>query len=271
MLNEINNRIDQLKAGERFCITAVPDSIYHASKGIGSTLMGEAFQSMAHYHAAITKEYSPSSDMLIGSAVHAALLEIELFNNKVVEMPKGMARGKSANYLRFCEKYPYHIHLKPCEMALVGAMTEAVLLQAPQCFEGGEAEKSYWYKDETGLILKARIDYEIDDCGVDLKTTRHEDKAAFERRVVSDYGVQDSLYRRVTGLADFIFVGVSKAAPHQCFGAKQSADVRSYYDGQLSAVIKQIIFSHELESFAFPPFEIKETTLPTWVKNRAIS
>ena len=230
--------------------------------------MRAAFKSMAHYKCALTKEFEPSSDMLIGTAVHTAMLEPHLFDQKVIQMPKGMARGKSINYLKLAEKYPNHIHLKEEELALVGSMTEALLLQAGQCFEHGEAEKSYWFKHSTGLILKARVDYEIADCGIDLKTTRYEDKDAFERRVVADYGVQDSLYRMATGLADFIFIGVSKSEPHQCFGAKQSDDVRAFYDAQLETVIKQILFSNELDSYTFPPFEIKETTLPNWVKNR---
>ena len=156
------------------------------------------------------------------------------------------------------------MHLKADELAEVDNISTAVLNQCPQLFVGGEAEKSYWYKHHTGLILKARIDYEIADCGIDLKSTRKETQGTFEITVRADYAVQDCLYRLVTGLNDLFFVGVSKVRPHQRFGVRQGSDVRKKTESKMERVIKEIIFANELQSFAFPQFTVTDTTLPAW-------
>lgn len=263
-LEKLNAEIDALAVGERLVKYAVPEHVYHASKGIGSTLMAAAFKTMAHYKHTLDTEREQTADMMIGSAVHYLLLEPEFFDARVIKLPDGIVRGVSKKYKEFAEKHPNLIHLKAEELDKVQRMHASVLRQAADYFAGGEPEVSYWFKHKTGLVLKARLDYRIGDGAIDLKTTRHEDAKGFARSVKYDYAVQDSLYRLVTEINDMIFLGVSKSEPHQCFIAKQGDDVRKKTDAQLHKTLELLAFVQELDDFEFPPLAMEVTALNSW-------
>lgn len=263
-LKQLNKQIDALAIGERLVKHGVREDIYHQSKGIGSSLMKEAFKSMAHYKAALENERTETPEMMMGSATHTLVLEPESFDGRVIKLPDGVVRGKSKAYAEFKELHFEKLHLKQDELDIVGEWHNAIMAQAPMWFEGGEPEKSYWYRHESGLVLKARIDYQTGDGAIDLKTTRHDTQSLFERSVKLDYAIQDAHYQLVTQLSDMIYLGVCKKAPYQCFAVRQGNDVRQKTADKLEAVIKQIVFAKELDDYPYPPITIGITELQKW-------
>jgi hypothetical protein len=99
---------------------------------------------------------------------------------------------------------------------------------------------------------------------VDLKTTRAESPHAFAKIVKYEYAVQDAHYRLVTGMQEFVFAGVSKVAPHQCFACKQGTDVRKKSEVLLYQTIDKIFMAQELGQYPYPPVELIETSLSPW-------
>ena len=57
--------IGSLGSGERLAVSGVPESVYHASGGIGSTLMRAAMKSMAHYKYELDREREETADMMM--------------------------------------------------------------------------------------------------------------------------------------------------------------------------------------------------------------
>ena len=263
----INSRIAALKTGERLILSGVPDYIYHATTGIGSSLMAEAVKSMAHYKYALDNERHETPDMMIGTALHTLVLEPEKLPERVIQLPDGIVRGVSQKYQQIAKDHPDKVHLKAEELKTVSDMHAALMVQGMQFFEGGDPEKSYWFKHESGLVLKARIDYQRGDGGIDLKSTRKEDANGFARAVKYDYGIQDALYVMVTELSDLLYVGVSKTPPHNCFAAHQGPEVRELYTNKINEAIKKIAFSTELNDFDFNPLTVTETELTKWERD----
>lgn len=265
-IEELNKSIDALKVGERLILDGVPDTLYHASKGIGSTLMREAVKSPAHYHYAKTAPHSDTPERMIGTATHTLVLEPEKFGERVIQLPEGIVRGVSKKYKEFAELHPDKIHLKAEELQLVSDYHAAIINRALPYFQNGTPEKSYWFKHESGLVLKARVDYQFGDAGIDLKTTRKEDSAGFKRSVKYDYGIQDALYKLVTQLADILYIGVCKTPPHDVYMVRQGDDVRSYNERLINDALTKLAFSYDLNNFEFEPLTIETTELTNWEK-----
>jgi hypothetical protein len=258
LLESLNDEIQALKEGERLVKRGVPDTLYHAADGIGSSLMREATKSMAHYHLSLTSERKQTASMAIGSAVHCLVLEPDDFFERFVIQPAHLKPGNSTEWQTWKRAQTKNI-ITRCELDTITQTAEAVMDRAAPYFVKGDSELSYWYRDESGLILKARLDYKQGDLGIDLKTTNDDTARRFSRTVKYDYAVQDSLYRRVSGLSDFIFIGVCTSAPHSVYACKQSEKNRAYAEDQINRAIEAILIAQEFDDYPLAPIELIET------------
>lgn len=260
---KLNQEIEKLKPGERMVVQHYPEALYHASPGIGSTLLKAATQSMAHFKAAREQDvdHSPQAlkAMAIGSATHCMVLESEAYADRFVVQPDTIKMRKGKAWEEFQEEAGDREILTQADEDLASTMALAVLEGAGQFFLGGESEKSYWYRHTNGLILKARVDYQVGDAIIDLKTTRHENPEQFKKAVKYEYDMQDALYPLVTGLKDMIFVGVGKGKPHPVFLCKQGAQVREQAVKTMLATLEAIETAEEFEQFPNMPVELVET------------
>jgi exodeoxyribonuclease VIII len=67
------------------------EEIYRAAPGIAQSSLKEMRYSPAHYHAAITRgPQEPTPEMIIGTAVHCAVLQPQLFDSSYIEFPANM-------------------------------------------------------------------------------------------------------------------------------------------------------------------------------------
>lgn len=269
----LKKKIDALKVGERLILQNVPDHIYHQSSGIGSTLLKAAMISMAHYKAARDKKKLPTKAQQkiysLGSATHTLVLEPELWESQYIVQPTEIKVRRGKVWDAFQEKHAGMTIITHDQMEAAGAMAEAVMDQCGKWFMDGKPELSYWYRHETGIVLKARVDYQKGDAIIDLKTTKEETPSMFAYKVKKYYDVQDALYRMVTGLADMVFVGVEKEAPHSVFLSKTGTLLRQRSTIKLEKMItKQFAFAIETNEFPFHPLEIVEAELTPYEQDQ---
>lgn len=259
MLTELNKEIEALKVGERLVKAGVPDTVYHLSTGIGSTAMKAATKSMAHYHHYKTTPHNDTPDTIIGSAVHTMVLEPDLFFDRFMVEPEAIRaldrRTKKYQDWKKAQRLPI---LTDDAMATVYGCSNSIMNCAGAYFFDGEPEKSYWYRHSSGLVLKARIDYELGDLSIDLKTTRHENRHRFLNAVRYDYDIQDALYRRITGLK-LLFIAVSKDAPHPVFAVEQGPKGRDAANTLIDETIDKILFAEQFDDFSLPALQIIST------------
>jgi PDDEXK-like domain of unknown function (DUF3799) len=167
-----------------------PGEVYHKVEAFNSGSVSKLLRSPAHFVAHRTKGVTPTASMVLGSALHMALLEPHL-NHRIIESPefgrkKADLEAKEAFYKTVP---PNALVLDPDDMKRLRGMIDAVMSH-PACVQlltGGRSEVSlYWADGKEKVACKARIDYLRADLGViDLKTTSDASPDAFKRSVAS--------------------------------------------------------------------------------------
>ena len=263
-MDELHEFINDLEPGTRLTVYGLPEEIYHAAPGLGSTAFKEAQKSMAHYKVYRDEEREPKKAFEIGSAVHTLTLEPELWEERYIKQPAEFKTKASKAYKEWAAQHESKTVLTADEISEVEGMTDALLNNAGQFLIGGHAEVSFWYKDKSGLVLKSRVDYLLGDGAIDLKTRRKpmgSEPHDFTRFVKYEYDLQDALYRRVSGVTDMFYIGVGKYKPYPVFLRKQGEDVRERAEKKLDKLIGQIKTAEEFDEYPAYPLELIETGL----------
>ena len=170
----------------------------------------------------------PTPAMIMGTAVHTAVLEPDLFPSEVIESPEFDRRSKvgKAEYEAFQLEHKGRIVLAPEDYATCLAIRDAVHLHpvAGGLLQGGQAEQSFYADDpETGMKIKCRVDY-LHNSGemiIDLKTTDDASPAGFGKSAANfRYPIQTAWYNGVLDAAfgehpqDWVFLAIEKRKPY---------------------------------------------------------
>lgn len=266
-LQTLNEQINALKVGERLRIENVSEELYHTSVGYGSTLIKAASKTLADFKYKCDKKWEPtytqSTAFRVGRATHCMVLEPDLYDDKFIEMPEDIKRKAGSKWEAFSRQHEGKSILGHTDQETVAEMANAVLDSVGERFIDGLSEVSFWYRHETDLILKARIDYLKDNIITDLKTNKADTPHQFARIVKYDYDIQDAQYTLVSGIDQMEFVGVSKKGPYSVFLAKQGERVRQRAHDKLSSTLDNLAFALEFDDFPSYPVEVIETQLTT--------
>lgn len=196
---------------------------YHASAGISKSGLDLIDRSPSHFKA---KSFESTRAMEIGSAIHCAILEPEIFGQEYAVID--CEDRRSAIYKAACKERAGSNVLTQAEGDRISGMHDAVYSCEPARIImdlPGRNELSVYAKDpETGVLVKCRFDRLL-DCGIaaDLKKTQDARPDAFTRAIDNyRYYVQAAFYMDVyqwaTGeaLQAFKFIAIEEAAPHGC-------------------------------------------------------
>lgn len=253
--------------------TDLTNEQYHAHDSISKSGLDLIARSPAHYRYA--EQRTATRAMVIGSAVHAAILEPELFASQYMLL-SGVKDRRASEYKQAVSVHGADFVLTGTEADYVSGIQESVrqhnklraLLASP-----GRAELSVITKDPiTGAAVRCRFDWLTDDgVPVDLKTTIDARPDAFSRSVSSyRYHVQAAFYCDVweweTGerLDRMIFAALEKAMPHA---------VQLYMlDDEAMAVGRKLYrealntYAQCLESSHWPAYDedVQLLNLPPW-------
>lgn len=167
--------------------------------------------------------------MIIGSALHAAVLEPDLFSDRYVafleKVDRRYVEGKKA-YAQFTAANLGKIILDADDWNSVIGMRDAVHAhpEARPYFARVRCEESFFARDpETGLMIRCKPDAFDDQANVaDLKSTEDASAEGFGRSAATwRYDVQAGFYPYVMRLSppqmvvrSFTFVAVEKKKPH---------------------------------------------------------
>lgn len=205
---------------------------YHAGPGISKSHLDKiAGLSPLHYWQAYInpdreiQEQTPA--MALGTAVHSAVLEPDLFTSEYVKAEKFDRRttaGKQAA-ADFEAAHEGKIAITPEDYEMCMGMRDAVHRHpiAAGLFSGGAAEQTFFGIDpESGELIKCRTDYIKISHGmvIDLKSTEDASPAGFGKSSANfRYPIQGPWYldaiQAAIGeeLEHFVFVAVEKKPP----------------------------------------------------------
>jgi hypothetical protein len=170
---------------------AMPAEAYHAIDALGSTDIKRLLRSPAHFRAGRDEPSLPTDAMLLGTAIHLAVLEPDAFAAQAVASPKFDRRTKDgkAAAAAFEAEHAGRMLLDPEDWDTVRRVADAVHAHAGArtLLTGGSPEVSLRWDDAgTGAPCKARIDWLRADNGiVDLKTTQDASPAGFARQIAN--------------------------------------------------------------------------------------
>lgn len=215
-------------------VLGMPNDAYHAYAGISKSGLDLVARSPAHYFYAEAREQT--RPMVIGSAIHCAVFEPEVFKNDYLLLRDIKVRTASEYKQAIKHTNESFVLVQP-EADYVSGMQNAVnnnphakaLLDAP-----GWAEIAVFATDPvTGVLVKCKFDKLLKDLrAVDLKKTQDASPLQFEKSIGSyRYHVQDAFYSDVfewaTGLQleSFQFLAVEERMPH--FSKLYSCDTQA--------------------------------------------
>ena len=259
-------------------IKDMPADIYHAYPAASNSGLKLVARSPAHYKYAPKRE--ATRNMVIGSALHMAVLEPELFYQQYTLL-HGCEDQRAKEYKEAKEQFGEKFVLVSTECEKVEGIMNSVLhdreIDSLLSKPGHNELSGFSIDPETGLTCKHRFDKLLNNgVAIDLKTTIDARPDAFSRAIYNyNYHVQAAFYMDqyawVTGreLQDFIFIVIESEAPYACKMYRldpESIDVgRATYRKALDEYAKC------KKSGVWPAYQndgIEEISIPKWALNK---
>lgn len=259
---------------------------YHRHSAVSKSHLDQVARSPLHYWSRYLDpnrvEAEPSAAMLLGTALHTHVLELDQWDERYVAMPEGLKRttkeGKATyeTLLRDGRQIIGHeTYQQVLSMgrSILSHPAAAMLLQWP-----GKAETTHmWVDGETGLECKCRPDWLTDDGSliVDLKTTRDASPLGFRKSVGAfRYYVQAAWYlhglEQATGRRpdQFIFICVESEPPYA--SAVYAADSEMISLGYEHAMRDLRLLADCKAADAWPAYsdQVEMIGLPGWMRPR---
>lgn len=198
---------DHLSRSFRLGPVACPEHVYRASPGVSQSVLKKMQHSAAKCLWELEHPRPPSEAQELGTAIHSALLEPEVFNSKYVIRPKFDRRtnaGKEAAALWEVDNRG-KMGIDQADMDTLNRVAARVHDNDffSKFFKTGQKEVSFWSRcDETNMIRRCRLDNYIPEANiiVDLKTTDCAAPEVFQRDIWKYlYHVQAAYYSDIVG------------------------------------------------------------------------
>ncbi len=257
------------------------EATYHADKHLASTLGRSLSSSGAKAildcpaRFAWQREHPVVKDAFdFGSVAHTLLLGL---GEDIVVVDAADWRTNAAKAQRDEARDAGQVPILVGDYARAVALVDAVKAHpvAGQIFDPskGRAERSlYWIDDETGITCRGRIDWEMSNALIDLKTAITAAPQRFSRSLV-DYGYalqaawyQDG-YEALTGeRLPFVHVVVEKEPPHLVAVYQVDADALAF--GAAKASDARHLYAECESNDEWPGYstEIELVSLPAWAR-----
>lgn len=276
--------------------TDLTNEQYHKSPGISKSGLAVLARSPEHYQQWLNEREEPKEDskaLIVGTAVHTAVLEPGLFAEKYAPFDDraicfeiGGAKPRATNEYKawlaeFKAQNEGRIILEGDDYRYVTEIAESVRSRpTSRTILGalGAAEHSFFWEDPaTGVLCKCRPDYLREDGYiVDLKTTDDASPKAFERDAEKyRYYMQAAFYmagvRNVLGVdvKGFVFVVVEKKPPYAVAFYAADADMITSGEAEICELLQRYRTCEEFGAWPGYPEEILPLARPAWAEKVA--
>lgn len=270
------------------------NEVYHADKSrIGSSGLKLIAKSPAHYYAEyldpnrVRKEQSKA--LFEGSAVHAAILEPDVFeeeyvvldDSKIIQEIGGAKPRSTTKYKEWLQSKQEVIQAKKQTILDLDTFNLCLRLRdtvwrhpiASQILSEGTAEeRSDWTEPETGALCKIKPDFKSSSARliVDIKTAEDASPEKFGRSALNyGYHIQAPFYldgARETGFdaEGFVFIVLEKTPPYAI--ALYYVDAETYNFGRETYLELLEVYLRCLKTGIWHgyPEEVQRLQIPSW-------
>lgn len=210
------------------CRPDITNYMYHADRScVSSSGLKLMLRSPAHFKHYLDAPHEETPALFIGTAIHARLLEPELFAEDYVVAPESDKRKKEYKEFKLAHANQMILDKEQAEILEGIAQSVSQHSSASTLLRGGVIEHSIiWQDKETGIWCKIRpdclsVDFDTGIC-MDVKSTEDASEEGFLRSCLRyDYDLSAAFY--LEGLRetfqrdfDFAFLACEKSAPYAC-------------------------------------------------------
>lgn len=254
---------------------------YHARPEVSKSGLDQVRRSPLHYWSRYLNPdraiEPPTPAMILGSALHARVLEPHLFADEYIVAPEGIDRRTKEGKLRWADfeaEAEGRTVLKVEDAAQIEAMAAAVhrhpaaslVLRLP-----GKCEQSYFWKDEaSGEQCKCRPDWHSDDRRIiaDVKTTEDASPKGFAKSVIKyRYHVQAAFYSQGIGAEQFLFIAVEKKPPYAVAVYATPPELIERGQSESAEDLRLLATCRATNKWPGYGDEIQALTLPAWLES----
>lgn len=271
-MNKVNG-LDLLKASQSPIMEKLTYEEYNALNGLRCTELKRFAQSPYKYKYGSQKKTTKSLDL--GRAVHAAILEPEIFEDEYILAPK-ISDKRLKEYKELAKKHEDKIILTGSDADKVRGIQDSIakiphiqnLISINGMREASVAVKSKKYD----VDLKARFDILGNDGTIiDLKTATNASLVDFSRAIVNyQYHLQAAFYSHVyheamnRSMDKFIFIAVETEPPYEC--AAYNLSYVSLHEGEVQVAKLLNQYSDCIKRNNWPRMQeaIQEIEIPNW-------
>ena len=266
----------------------ITNEAYHAGLGISKSDLDLIHRSPAHYKAAKENPQQPTPAMILGTAVHSAVLEPDVFERLYVTAPEVDRRSKAGREeyaaFEFDAAQNHKLILSADNYKTCMGIRDAVYannLAAKALYSPGKSECSvFWdiepmaddpFNNKTMILCKCRPDRLRDDgIIVDVKSIEDARADSFRQAVARyRYHVQaayfsDGVTAAVMPVRGFIFIAIEKQPPYGV--ATYMLDPEALKIGRMTYEADINTFVNCTTSNTWPcyPEEVQTLDLPKW-------
>ena len=256
---------------------------YNKAEGIRRSSLWKMKRSAAHFFYELNNPPEPTPALMLGDAVHTAVLgDYTEFWQRFAVIGADL-RTKTGREARDAALASGKVILTEDMFQAVDGITEAVLDCDPaRRLLAGEHETAYFWTDEpTGEKCKCRTDSEIDLLGehyiVDLKTCNDASTEQFMRDAMRyGYHLQAAMYcegvKTVTGKeSKFVFVAVEKNPPYAINILQPGEDFMLAGMDEFRYLLgyyHECKLRHEWPGYAGFDGIVNELNLPAWLRKQ---
>lgn len=254
-------------------IDNLPAAEYHAHPAVSKSLLDKIAKSPLHARAYLDgQREEPTAAMQFGTALHACVLEPELFADTYAVFD-GDRRTKDGRAAYEALQASGKSIISAADYDAITAMTVAIRHHAvaQPLLESGRAEASVFWRDPiVGIDCKCRPDWWNDDgILVDLKTCDDASPAGFARSVANyRYHLQAAHYMLGTGCRRFLFIALEKKPPYAVAVYELDTDALEIGRALRLRDLERYASCAEFNIWPGYPAEVQTLTLPKWATNQ---
>ena len=247
-------------------------SDYCASPGVNWSTLKHMGTSPAHYKSALETPRKDTPQVLLGRAVHSAVLEPDRMLEEFTVWP-GTRRGKDWEAFKAAHK-GRGILTKP-EYDSCLAVRDAVRSnpEAAALLTGLSEVSLQWQDERTGVWCKARVDHMVstasDSWLVDLKTAQSVTPRDFESAAARfQYYGQLAFYRRGAPLKTVYIIAVENAPPYDVVVYELDEYALAYGDDEVDRYLDRLVECTSTDTWPGQYPETQVLGLPPWLEKQ---
>jgi exodeoxyribonuclease VIII len=257
----------------------LPAESYFAEDRINCSGLKLIARTPAHYkyYKQHLNEKLPTPSMVLGTAVHCAVLEPDTFKDRYAVAPQCDKRTKEGKAIWAELEAHNKIILSASDYEAVEGMSQSVLSHetASKLLEKGDPEVSI-FTDIEGIPAKARLDWYRNGIILDLKTTQAADPDSFSKSCANfGYALQCALYLDLCAAIGleahtFIFIVVESSAPFLCTAYELDDLSIEWGRDHYKSALNKFRECMALDDWPGFPQEITTISLPSWTLRNLI-